>query len=105
MTVDDVWVVMTCRDGAAQYWAWCRPNRHSPGFDEIFYTTVDGIKAFSPPDDDLPQLIGHVFTVVFQPEGVASTGARFPEQPAADAGWRPTPLVVEAVQSDDGSAV
>lgn len=102
--MDDAWVVLTCRDGVAEYWAWCRPRRDSPGFDEIFYTQRDGITAFSPDGDQLPQLMGHVFTLMFPSEGVASTGARFPERVdlRSNAEWRPAPPTL-AVETDAGS--
>jgi hypothetical protein len=105
MNVDDAWVVMTCRDGVSQYWAWCRPNRHSPGFDEIFYTTTDGITAYSPEGGSLPGLMDHVFTIAFAPEEVASTGSRFPEhgrELAPDEGWRPAAPTLEPAESDAG---
>lgn len=92
--MDDVWVVFECKIGNEQhFWAWCRPNRDSPGFDQIFYTQRDGITAMSPMGDLLPALGTHLFTVVFPGQEVASNGGTF--LPAAglapDASWRPAP--------------
>lgn len=97
--MDEAWVVLTCRDGVATYWAWCRPRRDSPGFDEIFYTRPDGITAYSPEGDQLPQLMEHVFTLMFPPQqGVASPGDRFPEK-----SWRPvTPTLATDLPVDGG---
>jgi hypothetical protein len=88
--VDDVWVVFRCQVGASeQFFAWCRPSRNSPGFEEIYYTKRDGLTAWSPSGDGVPPLGEHVCTITFPREGDAPTGARFPETPVA----APTPVV------------
>lgn len=104
--MDDVWVVMACRKGSQEnFWAWCRPRRDSPGFDEIFYTMRDGVTAWSPSGDDLPILAEHLFTIVFPgQQEAAPTGDRFPHQPIE---WDPVPepswSPVEPPQVDVGN--
>lgn len=103
--MDDAWVVMACRIGNSQhFWAWCRPSREHPGFEDIFYTERDGLTAMSPAGDTLPTLGEHLFTVVFPPE-VASTGERFPvaEPLSVPATWRPETPTLEPTAADAGS--
>lgn len=109
MTVDDAWVVFKCNIGSREhFWAWCRPSRYGPGFDDIYYYERDGRKPWSPSGDELPVLGEHLFTVVFPPlEGDVPTGTRFPQRDVAPAvephdEWRPAPPLEAA--PDAGSA-
>lgn len=103
------WVIFKCQIGSRErFFAWCRPSPDRPGFEEIYYTELDGLTAWSPSGGDLPVLGDHVATIPFSPE-VASSGERF--QPsrdgsglAPDPGWRPaTPTLVTA-ETDAGGA-
>ena len=75
--MSEAWVVMKCRRGAREhFWAWCKVVPGHPGFDDIFYTQMDGMTAHSPSGDDLPDMEQHLFTVVF-PGEVAPAATRF----------------------------
>lgn len=107
--MDDVWVVMACRKGSQEhFWAWGRPRRDAPGFEEIYYTQRDGVTAWSPSGDDLPILGEHLFTIVFPGQEAAPQADRFrPERDgsglAPDPAWRPAPPTLEAAGADAGS--
>ncbi len=101
-----VWVIMRGQVGSDAFFAWCEASPDHPGFENIYYTSTDGIHAVDPtgalPPGELPALKELVAVVPFQETyylSEAQFGERFPDDgsdPGDEPGDGPTAVAPEA---------